>query len=292
MKRTALSHTLRNSWFCLGSIMLLMSLAAQPAPINAQEQRFSADTLFRFVEEDIGLSGGEMTALKNGRVLTKQLDTNIKHEIAMFGMARIDVPASAFMIRYNQGALSVELIKTESWGLLGDPPQLADLEGLAVPSTDIGELWGSNVGESKIKGPVDLLDAFRDLDSSAADYQQQADGVLRAALLAYVREYARHGNAGLIEYHDKKTPVKVADEFQGILAQSSELNTIAPELPALSAGYPQTQLLDGVDYLFWMIEDFGGQAKRPTISLNHRVSYQPEAGSLILASKQLYATHY
>ena len=105
MKRTTLSHALRNSWFCLGLIMLLMSLAAQPAPINAQEQRLSADTLFRFVEQDIGLSGGEMGALKNGRVLTKRLDTNIKHEIAMFGIARIDVPASAFMIRYNQGAL-------------------------------------------------------------------------------------------------------------------------------------------------------------------------------------------
>lgn len=90
---------------------------------------------------------------------------------------------------------------------------------------------------------------------------------MRAALLAYVREYARHGNAGLVEYHDKKTPVKVADEFQGILAQSSELNTVAPELPAFLAGYPQAQLPDGVIHLFWMIEE------KPTL-----IKQQIEAG--------------
>jgi hypothetical protein len=84
----------------------------------------------------------------------------------------------------------------------------------------------------------------------------------------------------------------VVDEFKGILAQSSELNRVAPELPSFLAGYPQAQLPDGVNQLFWMIENFGGRAKRPTISLNRRVSYQPLPGSLILASKQLYATHY
>jgi hypothetical protein len=42
-----------------------------------------------------------------------------------------------------------------------------------------------------------------------------------------------------------------------------------------------------------MKENFGGKAKRATVSVNHVVFYQPEAsGEAIVASKQLYANHY
>ncbi len=292
MKRNISTHTLRNLNCLIGIIMLFLIMTTYPVPICAQGQRLSADTLFSFVEQEIGLSSGEMKSVKNGRVVTKKLGTDVKHEVAMFSIARIDVSADVFLSRYGKDNLSVELVKADSWGLFSDPPQLADVQQLTVPSTDIGELKKSNVGDSKVKGPADLLDAFRQLDSSASDYQQQADALLQRELLAYAEKYAQQGAAGMLEYADKKKLVSVADQFQDILTQSPYLTTAIPELPAYLTGYPQAQLPNATSQLFWMIENFGGQAKRPTITVNHRVSYQPEPESLVVASKQLYANHY
>ena len=275
-------------WGCV--IFCLIAIVGD-IPLAAQEQRLS-DNLFEFLEKEIDLSKGELNSVRGGRVVTKKLDTDVKQEVAMFSIARINVPADKFLAEYGKDTFSIELAKAESWGLFSMPPKPEDVRELAVPSTDIDELKKSNVGDSKVKGPLELLDAFRQLDDSASDYQQQADAIFQRELLKYAQNYVQQGNAGLIEYRDKENPIKVAEEFQDILKQSPYLDTYMPELRPYLEQYPNSELPDATSRLFWMIENFGGQAKRPTISINHFVMYQPKDGEMIAASKQLYANHY
>jgi hypothetical protein len=260
-------------------------------PLIAQEQRLS-DSLFEFLDKEIDLSKGELKGVKSGRVITKKLDTDVKQEVAMFGIARIDIPAEKFLAEYGKGTLSIELAASGSSGFFNVPPAAEDVQELVVPSTDIDDLKKSNVGDSKVKGPLELLDAFRQLDDSISDYQQQADAIFQRELLRYAQNYVQQGNAGLIEYRDKENPIKVAEELQDILKQSPYLDTYMPELRPYLEQYPNSELPGATSQLFWRIENFGTKAKRPTISLNHFVIYQPKDGEMIAASKQLYANHY
>lgn len=272
-------------------ILFCLFLIAGNVLWAAEAQDFSTN-LFQFLENEIKLSTGELKSVRAGRVVTKKLDTDVKQEVAMFSIARLAVAPEAFLTRYGQGTFSIELIKADAWGTFSTPPKPEDIQKLAVPSTDIKDLKKSEIGDSKVKGPVALLDAFRALDPSASDYQQQADAVLQSNLLQYAQQYLQQGNAGLIEYDDKKDPIKVAEEFQDILAQSPYLGTYRPELRAYLEQYPGGQLPGAENHLFWMVENFGGQANRPTITMNHFITYQPPDGELWAASKQIYANHY
>lgn len=274
-----------------GFVIFCLIAVAGDAPLAAQEQRLS-DKLFEFLENELDLSKGELKSAKEGRLVTKKLDTDVKQEVAMFGITRLNVSADTFLAEYGKDSFMIELAASGSWGFFSTPPVPEDVQELIVPSTDIDDLKKSNVGDSKVKGPLELLDAFRQLDDSIADYQQQADGIFQRELLRYAQSYMQQGNAGLIEYRDKQNPIKVADELQDILKQSPYLDTYMPELRPYLEQYPNSELPGASSQLFWKIENFGTKAKRPTISINHFVMYQPHEAEMIAASKQLYANHY
>lgn len=274
-----------------GFVIFCLVVVMGNFPLAAQEQRVS-DNLFEFLEKQMDLSKRELNSTKSGKVVTKKLDTDVKQEVAMFAIARIDVSADTFLAEYGKDTFSIELAASGSWGFFSMPPVPEDVQELVVPSTDIDDLKKSNVGDSKVKGPLELLDAFRQLDDSISDYQQQADAIFQRELLRYAQNYVQQGNAGLVEYRDKEDPVKVAEELQDILKQSPYLDVYMPELRPYLEQYPKSELPGATSQLFWKIENFGTKAKRPTISINHFVMYQPKDNELIAASKQLYANHY
>ena len=96
----------------------------------------------------------------------------------------------------------------------------------------------------------------------------------------------------MIEYRDKKKPLQIVEEFNGLLKQSPYLDVYMPELREYLENFPHTQLSNVKNEMYWMVEQFGGKAKRPTISINHIMFYQPESGEMMVASKRIYATHY
>jgi hypothetical protein len=67
-----------------------------------------------------------------------------------------------------------------------------------------------------------------------------------------------------------------------------------PELHEYLQGFPNAKLRHAKSGIFWMKERFGKRVDRPVVSINHTVFYRrpgvpPE---VLVASKQLYATHY
>jgi hypothetical protein len=56
--------------------------------------------------------------------------------------------------------------------------------------------------------------------------------------------------------------------------------------------YPKATLPGATDFLYWALVDFGA---KPVLRLNHVAIYQPNAGpneNVVIASKQLYFSHY
>jgi hypothetical protein len=105
-----------------------------------------------------------------------------------------------------------------------------------------------------------------------------------------VKRYLIGGNEQLTQYDDKKRPLRLADEFGAILKASPYIFDYEPEFYAYLREYPKKPL-DGVEnFIYWSKEKFG---LKPVVSVTHVSIYQrPEMGFTLIASKQIYASHY
>jgi len=112
--------------------------------------------------------------------------------------------------------------------------------------------------------------------------------LLREELLRYLETYLSQGNSALIAYHDKKQPVRLADEFQGLLDARPGLAEFAPEFREYLAQYPNTPLPGVDEFLYWSTESFG---LKPITGITHVAIYD-QPGQAVIASKQVYANHY
>ncbi len=273
-------------------LCLCTFIVLKTTPLMAEEQTLSGN-LYQFLEDDMDFSKSELKNMRAGKVVTKQLDTKVKQEVPLVSIVKINVPKDFFIQHYEQEGMNIEMAKVEAGGMFGNPPEIADVEGLTMPSTDIGELKKCKIGDCKIKAPAEAIEVFRQLDESASDFKAQADALFRQEVVKYVQDYLKGGNAAMIEYQDKKNSIQIAEEFQDVLKRSPYLDVYMPELRKYLEDFPNSGLPNAKSDFYWMVENFGGKAKRPTLSVHHIVFYQPEAGGeMIVASKQLYANHY
>jgi hypothetical protein len=246
-----------------------------------------------FLKDEIGLSQKDLKKLEQGQVITIRTDTDTKVELALFSIARIDVPKAFFVRHYEENGMNIETAAAEAGGLLHNPPQPDDIKSFELPPGDLKELSKCQVGKCHVKMPAASIEALRQFDPSDPEYQEQINRAARQAMLDYVNAYLQGGDVTLAEYHDKQKPTKVAEQFRKLL-KDSPLYTYVPELQTYLQKFPCGELSNTKNVLYWMQENFGGKAKRPIISINHVVFYRPNIVGFqgIIASKQLYATHY
>jgi hypothetical protein len=244
------------------------------------------------LQEVAKFSDSEMQSLKQGKVITKQLKTKVKQEMAFFSIVRIDVPKTFFVQQYTDES-SLETQAVTAWGRFSTPPVLRDVQGLSLPEKDREDAVRCKAGDCKIKLSADEIAAFRKLKRSASDFAKQADALFRESLVKDLQSYQEKGNTALSIYHDKKKPVELAKEFYGLLEQTPYLYASYPELDAYLKGYPETTLAGIKESFVWANVSLGDQVERPLIVVSHMVGYQPEGrDELIIAEKQLYATHF
>ena len=289
--RTHKTHLLssRAVWGC---VLFCMFTLLEITPVTAQEKNL-AHNFFQFLQEEMDFSEEELKSIKKDEVFTKRVKSPIKQEVAMVSVAQINVPEDFFMQHYGENKLAIiEMAKADAWGTLKSPPSIADVQALTLPYIELGELGKCKLGDCKLKAPAKLIEAFGQLDKAASTFKERADALFQQAVVEYVQRYLKDGNAGMIEYRDKKKPLQIAEEFNGLLKQSPYLNVYMPEFRKYLENPPNTQLSNVKSEMYWMVERFGGKAKRPTISINHIMFYQPKSGEMIVASKRICATHY
>lgn len=257
-------------------------------------ERKQPGILMRLLEGDTCLSDNEMEGVKKGKVVTKRLNTDVKGELAVIGISRICVPREFFTSHYGKEGLSIETGGAETKGDFSDSPDPGDIRNFTLPPHELKELAECEPQSCKVKANDRLMKAFRELDKSAPDFEARGNSLIRQVMADYVRGYLKGGNAALIEYRDKKDPVRIADEFRDLLRESDYLRVLAPELHRYLEKFPEKGPYPIKNSISWMTENFGGRANRPVFSINHIVSYHPpgRVSDMVVVSKQLYASHY
>ena len=131
----------------------------------------------------------------------------------------------------------------------------------------------------------------RAIDWKAQDATVRVEAAVRQAMVDYVAAYIQRGDDALVTYVDTTTPVSLKQEWRGILANSRYFQHYLPALREYLLNFPKASLPGGHDVFYWVKENYG---LKPTISIVHSVIYQPpqEPGRIIIAQKQIYASHY
>ncbi|MEJ2152577.1 MAG: hypothetical protein P8Y29_06450 [Gemmatimonadota bacterium] len=230
---------------------------------------------------------------RRGDPVVKILDAKDPNEVAVVGILRVESSREQLVERFRDIESFKQSPNVLQIGRFSEPPRIADLQNLPIDSGDIDDLRACRVGDCGVKMSARAIARLqREVDWSAPEYRGRVSDFVRRMLLESVISYVEGGIAALGDYADQEEPLRLAQEFDAILEASPYLAEHAPAFHRYLAGYPEVPLRGSEDFFYWSNEKLG---LKSVISVTHVTIYTPppHAGSdLLVASKQIYASHY
>jgi hypothetical protein len=255
---------------------------AQKAPTDLQA----------FLERKIGLSKKDISKIDSD-VMVKQVAMNEKsREIAVFAIVRMSVPQDVFVSQFRQIDRFMENDKLHQISILSTPPRNEDFSTLQLPESDFEEMARCRIGSCKVKLPAEALHRLQEIDWSAQHADDNAMELFRKGIANYVRAYIENGNSTLMVYADKESPITLTEGFESLISQEPSLYRSHPELISYLKDFSRPPPQGVEDFFFWSLEDFG---QRPTFTITQATIYerrQEKNPTIMIALKQLYASHY
>ncbi len=270
-------------------VLILLPLVTAPASFA----QGPAEEPGNFLRKHAAFTPAEFGTLEGGQPVSKILDSKSGTEVAPLGVGRVAVPLDFFLDKYRDIANFKKAPEVLQIAKFHTPPVLADLDGLTLERSEIESLRKCRVGDCALKMSAEMIEGLqKGVNWGAQDYEAQVNRVYRQELLDYVRGYLVAGNARLVVYHDKKRPAQLADECASIVTASPYLAEYVPAFRAHLLEFPSPGLQDSEDFLYWSKERFG---YKPVVSISHVTIHRlTRAGhnAAVIASKQIYASHY
>lgn len=239
--------------------------------------------LAAFLRTYAGFSRDDIKRLEHGEALSRGLPAD-DSTVALAAAVQVDVPPEFFLARFGEIEQFKKAPEVQQISRFGEPPAVADLAGLTLDAAELEDARRCRIGDCVFKLDATGIERLRATRDDRAAMQ-----AYRAHLSDYAAAYLRSGNNALMEYRDRSRPLVMSSELLRILADSSYVLQHWPELHAAIAAFSGT-LPEGLeDFVYWSKEQV---ASRPVVSLTHVIIRPPQSGITVIATKQLYASHY
>ena len=262
---------------------LLAGTLAQGADVIDERSLVRGFDVAQFLRADAGFSEGEIQRVVRGEVVSRGLDAD-DETVALAAAAVIRVTPSFFLDqvrRIEEFKKSAEVLQVAR---LGVPPSAADFARLTLDEGDLEAVRRCRPGDCDMKLDDRGIDRMHSLPDTA-DVMTH----LRAHLAEYAAAYLQQGNAALMTYHDHGKPSTLFGELQRILKASPYIAREWPDLYGAVANF-SGKLPGGVqDFAYWSKEKVG---PRTSMTVTHVIIRPPVDGIALIASKQIYASHY
>jgi hypothetical protein len=245
-----------------------------------------------FMRSAIGLSEAQIASVEAGDVVTRQLPTTEKPEIAAVGAVRVPGDRAAVLRLVSgyigRGRRSGAVLQI---GRFSRPPRVEDLAGLTLDEASLAAARECTPGACAIKLSRSAMERLQqEVDWRAADAPARATQLIKEMLVAYTSAYLKGGTAEMAVYADKERPLESAAEFGKLLTSSPYLIEYVPALNHYAEAYPAASLTDAEDFFYWSKDKYG---PKPTVSLFHVVVWNdPRRDFAVIASKRIYSSHY
>ena len=227
-----------------------------------------------------GFSTDDIAKLDRGEAIAHSINAD-GAEVALAAAVMIAIPIEFYLQRFQAIESFKRSTEVLQVGRFSAVPSAADLRTLTLEAGDASALRECRAGHCDVK-----LDAAGITQvSGAADIAE----AFRTHLAAYTARYLREGNAALLTYHDKRDPHPLARDLGQIVARSPYLSQLSPPIRSAVVDFRGTLSADLQQFVYWSKEKPPGKA---IVSLTHAI-IQPETGGIaVVATKQLYASHY
>jgi len=263
-----------------GMVCMLAAVAPPPDPLSS----FAPDGF---------LDAKKQADLSAGAAVVDVLPAR-GGDIAIFGAAKIRVgderlTASMRQIDDLQRGPYVPIAVRFS-----DPPRLQDLDRLVLDGSDLDDIRDCERGDCGLKLSGDEIDRLRRrMVMAGGQWQSAVQTEFRSIMLNRAVTYLARGNDGMAPYQDHERPVLPGVEVHGIATRMDAAKLAEPGVAEYLRRFPDMRRDDIESFLYWSKERFGSGKAIVAIT---RVSIIPGVGDgqteLIVASKQVFATHY
>ena len=274
------------AWLCVPVVALVVTIAPHAQSTGAA---VFPGRLDEYLRTTLKLSAAEQHALLGGAPVTRMLPGDPAAEVGVFGAVWIAAPLDIYLravtdIETFERGANFRVTKK-----IADPATLADFAALTLPAEDVEDLKRCTVGDCEIKLSKEALTSIRDhIDWSRPTAQREVEARFRQIAVDYVTAYRRGGNAELAVYRDRDRPTLVAQEFADLVAAMPELTDYLGDVRRYLLEFPKFTPAGTTSFLYWQEAVFG---LKPTIRFNHLAIFR-NTGGAVVASKQLYASHY
>jgi hypothetical protein len=280
----------------LAVAVLYLSVGVWCDPTAARfEQSGLPEAARQFLLSVGGFTSADIARLDRGEAIAATLDTD-RREIAVVGAVRVNAPVERLIERSRDVRKLKNSENVLEVGTIGAPPRPADFDALTLEEYDLATIRDCRPGDCGVRLPADSMARFeREVNWRASDWRQQAGALWRRVLADYTSGYRANGRSALAEYRNKEVPLSVATEFDGLFDRSRAFESLAPGFFRYLRNFPAAPLEGVEDLFYWSKTDFG---IRPVIAVTHLSLYRlpsvspTERTSALIATKQIYATHY
>jgi hypothetical protein len=206
---------------------------------------------------------------------------------------RIDAPADRLLIWTRRVEELQKGPYVSAIGRFSNPPRLEDLDGLSLENEDVNDLRRCRPGRCGVKlSDAEILRAREAIASAGTDWQAAAQQAFRASVLARAQRYVAEGHTAYASYHDARKPVLLDGEFAALAAEVALRHPRLFPLTTYLSLYPRGEMVDVESFLYWSKESLGA---KPIVSVTHVAmiaSRDPMVAEVVVAKRQVYASHY
>ena len=235
------------------------------------------------------LTPDERTRLQGGASVVRNIDADPSKEVAIFGAIWIAAPVAKYVAALQDIENFEKGEGFRATKKIGEPARVEDFAALTLPDDDMKDLKACKVGDCELKlGEGALLRVRKEVDWSKPDAKAQLERLIRVIGVEYVTAYRKGGNAELAVYRDSEHPTFVANEFREMVNGMPEFSQYLTDMRQYLLEYPKPPARPTSSFIYWQEAAFG---LKPTIRISH-VAIQEEKEATIVASKQLYSSHY
>ena len=272
-----------------GLLLLSLVVLCSGSAVPAIGQAVFPPRLEAYFTDVVKLTAAERKLLLAGSPVSRILEADPAKEVAVFGAIWIDAPVAKYVAalqdieNFEKGA-GFRVTKK-----ISDPARIADFASLVLPADDIEDLKGCKVGDCQLKLSGEALARLKkEVDWTKPDAKGQVERLVRVLAVDYVNAYREGGNSRLAVYRDGNNPTFVANEFRELVSGMPELGEYLPDMRQYLLEYPKPAARSTTSFIYWQEAEFG---LKPTIRISH-VAIQESPEATIVASKQLYSSHY
>ena len=244
------------------------------------------------LEKCCAITAQDLARLNKGQVLGRLIKVGNDTDIAIMGAVRLNVSKETYIDWYRR----VENFKyspmVKEAVQFHVPPRPEDVAAFVIDADQIKLLRDCKPGNCGFKFSNDEIAQSRaDLDGPS-NVRGKAEAFMRRILLRRVTQYVKQGDSGLQKFNDKPEEMDVLSTFRSILNASPYIKVAFPDLFTQLSNYRGTEDNAARDDIFYWSKELYGFGLRPIIGAFHARIYRANRSVTVIATKQIWASHY